>query len=289
MTLLQLKCFLAVSQAMNFTRAAVSLYITQSHLSKQIAALERELGVRLFQRNSHGVCLTREGAFLAQRLQGIPEQVEAAVAALPSLEEHMRGVVRLGVLDHQVLGELPTRQLQAFTSRYPQVQLLQERQDSIRLRDGLQSGAYDIITLVQEDMEHMPGVSFRKLSCCPVALILHKSHPMFGRPELKPEDLAQHPFALLDYSLSPALFDRAMHLFRGRRMAPPVLKMPSYSALALQVETGLSATIMDTNATFCTDQTFRTIPLPDVPPVQYVMAWRTDNRRTEVAALLAMG
>ena len=66
MTDLQVRCFLEVVRFLNFTRAARELYISQSNISRQIASLEEELGLALFDRNSKGVKLTDQGQMLAE-------------------------------------------------------------------------------------------------------------------------------------------------------------------------------------------------------------------------------
>src|SRR5699024_10379272 len=62
----QLECFLAVSDTLNFSRAAERLRLTQPAVSHQINALEDELGVKLFQRSSKSVRLTQEGYLYTQ-------------------------------------------------------------------------------------------------------------------------------------------------------------------------------------------------------------------------------
>lgn len=61
MNTVQLECFLAVAQYLNFSKAAESVSITQPAVSHQIGSLEDELGVKLFVRTSKSVSLTREG------------------------------------------------------------------------------------------------------------------------------------------------------------------------------------------------------------------------------------
>ncbi|MDE7128161.1 MAG: LysR family transcriptional regulator, partial [Bacteroidales bacterium] len=61
MELRQLRYFVKAAGTLNFSEAAKSLYVTQSTLSQQIRQLENELGVQLFERNSHEVSLTDAG------------------------------------------------------------------------------------------------------------------------------------------------------------------------------------------------------------------------------------
>ena len=67
MDLRVLRYFLTVAKEQSFTKAAKQLHITQPTLSRQLAALEAELGVTLFDRGGHGITLTNEGILLKRR------------------------------------------------------------------------------------------------------------------------------------------------------------------------------------------------------------------------------
>lgn len=80
----QLKCFSAVARSLNFSRAAETLYISQSALSQQIQSLEQELGTPLFNRSKRSVSLTPAGTALQRHIPGIDSallQAESAVRA----------------------------------------------------------------------------------------------------------------------------------------------------------------------------------------------------------------
>ena len=64
----QIKCFLALAETLNFTKAAARLYMSQPGLSRQISSLEQELNTQLFIRGSKGVTTTPAGALLAREL-----------------------------------------------------------------------------------------------------------------------------------------------------------------------------------------------------------------------------
>ena len=71
MELRVLNYFLVIAREENFTRAAEQLHITQPTLSRQIAGLEQELGVKLFVRSNHPILLTEDGMILRRRAQEI--------------------------------------------------------------------------------------------------------------------------------------------------------------------------------------------------------------------------
>ena len=72
MELRVLNYFLAIAREESFTRAAEQLHLTQPTLSRQIAQLEEELGVKLFVRSNHNIILTEDGMILKRRGNLIP-------------------------------------------------------------------------------------------------------------------------------------------------------------------------------------------------------------------------
>lgn len=94
----QLQSFLAVAEERSFRRAAERLAITQPPLSRRIAELEAALGLRLFDRNTHGVRLTPAGEVALRRFSSLMEEFDAAVAHVAQAA-HQRPRLRLGVLN----------------------------------------------------------------------------------------------------------------------------------------------------------------------------------------------
>src|SRR6267378_3056871 len=90
MTFRQLETFLAVARAKNFTRAAEALHVSQSTLSQHVLELERELGVRLFDRLGRAVTLTEAGRLLEEQAT----RIAAAVAGARRTIDELKGLER---------------------------------------------------------------------------------------------------------------------------------------------------------------------------------------------------
>jgi DNA-binding transcriptional LysR family regulator len=97
MELRHLRYFVAVAEERSVTRAAERLWIAQPGLSRQISLLERELGIRLFERHTRGVDLTEAGELLLDRARFTLAAAEAARSTGRDLEAGLVGSIRLGL------------------------------------------------------------------------------------------------------------------------------------------------------------------------------------------------
>ena len=96
MDLRVLRYFLTVAREQSFTKAAEQLNITQPTLSRQLAALEEELGAKLFNRGGHQITLTNEGLLLKRRALEIVDLEDKIVSEFNPQERCPRGALRPG-------------------------------------------------------------------------------------------------------------------------------------------------------------------------------------------------
>jgi DNA-binding transcriptional LysR family regulator len=146
----QLRSFVEVAQLGNFTRAAERLHLAQPSLSRQIAALEQDLGAELFRRARGGSTLTVAGESLlplARRMLADAESVRRELAELAGLE---RGRVRLGATPTLCIS-LVAEVLRTFHGRYPGIELHLSEQGSRALLDELAAGELDLALITTSD------------------------------------------------------------------------------------------------------------------------------------------
>lgn len=91
-----LKYFLTVVREENITKAANVLHITQPTLSRQLAQLEEDIGVKLFDRGTRKISLTNEGMLLRRRAEEIISLVDKTEQELNEQDEMLDGVISLG-------------------------------------------------------------------------------------------------------------------------------------------------------------------------------------------------
>lgn len=148
-TLRQLEYVVTVHRLGRFNLAAEVLNVSQPSLSAQIAAVEAELDVRLFERNRGGVQLTAKGADFVERAQRILREVHDLQTAMAS-DLPFAGRLRLGVLPSIGPYLLPqaVRELHRLE---PGLRVLVREENTKDLEAGLKSGRFDLIISTPED------------------------------------------------------------------------------------------------------------------------------------------
>lgn len=175
MELRQARYFLAVADCLNFTRAAERLYISQPPLSRQIRALESELGVDLFDRSGQRIALTPAGEAFREEAKALLEQARRAVERARS---HARANPHTLTLAFSTVAGLSIapRLYRAFHDRHPDVELVLERRHSTEQIPLLERGIVEV-GLLRLPIDH-PDLIQVPLLADPYVLVLPRTHPL---------------------------------------------------------------------------------------------------------------
>ena len=162
MELRSLRCFLALAEYLNYSRAADSLYISQPTMSVRIQELESEVGTPLFDRSHHHVYLTNAGAALVPLARNILSSVDS----IPSVVRSAAQTAQPDSVRQLRIGYDPTedrsnlqplnQMLGAFRKAYPQATLTVQPVSTQQVPDLLQSGELDVAIVVQTDGNPVP-------------------------------------------------------------------------------------------------------------------------------------
>ena len=143
MELRQLRYFVAVAEELHFRRAAQRLHISQPPLTRQIAALEAELGCRLLERTRRRVELTAAGEAFLRQARTMLGELEVAVSTARAIGAGQAGVLRIGFVGSALSSIVPAA-VQRFRRARPDVEVqLRERSTTQALR-ALASGELDV-------------------------------------------------------------------------------------------------------------------------------------------------
>jgi DNA-binding transcriptional LysR family regulator len=193
MELIQLKYYVAIADALSFTRAAELLHISQPALSYQMKRLETELGTRLFDRGHPKISLTPEGEIFLPLAQAVLFRAHEAVRVL---REHMgveAGEVRMGC-NTSVGAYLVPSLLASFRRSFPRVRVQLIEDGDLALQTGVFEGTMDFAVVTA------PG-SPRTLDVTPLAtedllLVVPPGHRFAGRPTIRLGELSYEQFVL---------------------------------------------------------------------------------------------
>lgn len=143
MNLEQLRGFVEIARVGRFTQAAETLHLAQPSLSRQIAALESDLGAPLFTRTPSGATLTPAGESLLPWARRMLSDASSARRELGELAGLERGRVRLGATPTLCIS-LVAETLSDFHAAHPAIEIGLVEQGSLRLLDDLAAGELDV-------------------------------------------------------------------------------------------------------------------------------------------------
>jgi DNA-binding transcriptional LysR family regulator len=181
MELRQLRYFRAIARTGSFSAAAAGEFVVQSALSQQIRKLEDELGVKLFERTTRSVRLTREGAELLALAERVLTDVELLGAEADALRGVVRGTVVVGVMECPPLSLDLAGLLSDFHARHPGVEVALRSGGSDRMVEEVRSGALDLAILGLPPKPLPDRLRARTLLVEDLVGLVHLEHPRAGR------------------------------------------------------------------------------------------------------------
>ncbi len=141
--------FLCVAREGNITKAAEKLHLSQPALSRQLAALEEEVGVQLLIRGKRRLQLTQAGLLLRRRAQEILSLVDKTEKELLEENELLSGTLSIGAAECSAAQEMLPLLMKSFSDRYPQVTYDFTSGTADLIRDQLDSGLLDFGILME--------------------------------------------------------------------------------------------------------------------------------------------
>jgi DNA-binding transcriptional LysR family regulator len=186
-----LNYFLTVAQEESITRAADVLHTTQSNLSRQLSALESEVGKRLFERGNRKITLTEEGMFLRKRAAEIVGLVERTEAELSDFDAEATGIVHIGAAETRSM-RLISKAMLTLRRRFPKLQFDLFSGSTIEVTEMLQKGLLDFGVLVGPvDMQQYDYVQLPEKDI--FGLLMRKDHPLAGKAAIRSADIQGEP------------------------------------------------------------------------------------------------
>jgi DNA-binding transcriptional LysR family regulator len=241
MELSQLRTFREVAEALSFTRASQKLNLTQSAVSHQIKALERELGEPLFIRAKGGIKLSEAGRLALEYAGRILEEADALRELISGHEQEPRGRVR-AVAATQAFVHLFAGLFESFMCEHEQIEL------SFRTTASTEQTIADILAGVAEVgfaslPVYSPALQVTELFEDELFLFVGARHRLAGKSEVAVEELKRERFILFEQGAS---IRRATDAFFSRAKLRPDLALESNDTyfIKLMIERGLCISLL---------------------------------------------
>jgi DNA-binding transcriptional LysR family regulator len=273
MNLAQIKYFLGLAEELHFWRASEKMFITQSALSRQIQALERELGIQLFERNNRNVQLTKAGEFLRGEYQRIVNELDSVNRHALCIQTGEVGSLRIGhpgSITYSLLPEL----LAGFGAKYPHIkiemaELLTENVETALLN-------YHIDIGFNRESITAQALQAKKLLTEPFALVVPVKHPLSKKSRANLADVKTETFILPSITSQSLWADLLRQIFMDYNFMPKIQYESEYGATILAlVGRGLGVSILPFSYVAQSPNRVRFIKLPHTTTL-YVI-WRKDD------------
>lgn len=289
MELRHLRYFTAAARAGNLHQAALKLHIVQPALSRQIQALEEELGTALFERTSHGVELTPAGRVFDEGAARILAAVEQLGARTQRAARGQVGALTIAFNDVGTRCPTIPESFRLFRLAYPEVDLrITLAMSPAQLRQ-LEDGSLDAGFLFDRP-PHLPqfdGVQVFQDHRC---LVLPASHPLAAAAEVRLQDLRAEPFVLTRRDLLGVGWDRMLSACRDGGLEPRIVQeLDNEQAILSLLIAGMGVSLLTASARHMLPPSLVMREIVDFSvPMTLELVWLRGNRAPLLANFVAL-
>ncbi len=189
-----LQAFIAVAESGSFSRAAERIFLTQPAISKRIAALEQEIGARLFDRVGRKIHLTPAGEALLLRTRAVLSELEDIKRDITNLSGTIAGELSVATSHHIGLHRLPPA-LKRFHETYTNVRLNLHFMDSEKACNAVARGELELAVVTLPPSAE-PPLRVEKIWDDPLDIVVSRSHPLAQAKRVQAAMLLDYPAIL---------------------------------------------------------------------------------------------
>lgn len=195
MTLLQLQYFKTLARVLHYTQAAAELHIAQPSLSYSIKELEKELGVKLFEKDSRHIRLTVYGEQFLPYAERALNMLDEGVGVLKQMAGSAQQIVRLGYFHSISASLIPSAMMGVYgQEKNRSIRFQFTEAPSFDLFQQLKKGELDLAFCLHQDADLEAVTIMRQ----PLYLAVPEHHPLAKRESVCFEDFAREPVVMLD-------------------------------------------------------------------------------------------
>jgi DNA-binding transcriptional LysR family regulator len=243
MELRQLRHFVAVAEDGNISRAAKRVFLTQPALSRQIKALEEEIGQRLLERQAHSIRLTPPGEAMLREARELLRHADQALERVRDAGQGPR--LRVGYAPSLAAGMLSAT-VENFTQKHPNARVELFDLSTSEMLAGLETDTLDVAISVGEPRQTRT-LKWTPLVRAPWRLAVGRNHRLARRASVTPAEIAREPLLVYCQRDYPEYWEMVTGWLREHGERPKIAgEHDGVDSLMAAVESGLGVALVAT-------------------------------------------
>ncbi|RJT21638.1 LysR family transcriptional regulator [Chakrabartia godavariana] len=278
---------LAVAEYLSFHRAALALGTSQSSVSTRIKALEQDLGIILFDRNTRGVRLTEAGRHFVDQVQDALAILDRAIKTAGMKAHGEEGELRIGV--HALMADcFLDRLLERFRSKHPNIRVHITEGTARDAQFMVREGRLDVAFMV--GAHEIPDLNSRIIWRDRLMVAVPARHPLTMLPDVEWRQLEEETFLVRHGGTGPQVHDLIVARAAGRWLTPVIQRFDvGRSALLSMIAAGHGISLFAEDSTAASTANVVFMPIRDEPEtVPFSAVWSPSNRNPALLSLLAL-
>jgi DNA-binding transcriptional LysR family regulator len=285
---IQVNYFLAAAKFLNFTKASEHLHVTQPALSRQIAALEHEIGANLFIRIRNTVQLTEAGAILAGGLEEIMAKYDELVDKAVSASHGLSGTLNVATVVGQSITGIFSKTLLYLWRNNPELQVQVIYNNMSKHLEALKSGEVDMVILSEQDLAGAgPDVHSKPVRTGKSCLVVPASHPNANKEGATFEDFKDQTFILMSNTESAKIANLQRSLCKAIGYDTSDRIAPNIGTVAVWLESGAGVTTLNPWHMLSTSPNLKFLEMDELMEVHESVAWLDTNHNPAIDAFLS--
>lgn len=290
MTFNQINYFLELARTLSYTNAAASLFITQSTLSRSIAALENEIGVQLFERDYHSVSLTEAGEVMYTEMRSNMDRIARTLIKVQEIANRPNEKIRVGILEGQGIDACILFAIKDMAELYPNMAIEIRKSDYYDMMTELESGKLDfVLTVIVRGAKKDEEMSYLLIRELEQYFIASTTDPIWDK-SVSLETIAQRTL-IMPSKYYPGNQELLVCLKKYTE-TPSVLNAEDMETHRVFLETGMGVTILNSSTVIYgsrSEAPIRTQRIPEnlgLASLDLYLLWRNDAATSFIDAFI---
>jgi DNA-binding transcriptional LysR family regulator len=271
----KLEYFVASVEESSFEKAAERCNVSQTAISRQLAAMEQELGVSLFDRKNYRARLTEAGRHFYENVKKVQNDYDRAVSQLKRESGKLLTIGISGPMDMKFLPSL----LISFHNRNPEILIEVKKKTLAQLEKDLEEARLDVIFGLENEVKTLPYVECTVILKSKLCVVLSESHSLRSKKELCIELIKDEPFIIFSPHFSTLHYKSFLESCERDGFIPRISMMvDTLDEMLLQVGLGRGIAIVSEEALAGTEPVISRELKGASFEAQYCVAFRKDEK-----------